>query len=181
MKEAVQQVLDGDTNAFREVVKRYGPEVRAYLASNLSDYQTVDDLVQETFIGAYNSLERYEVDSNFRAWIYGIARNKLRMHLRKIYRDKDRKEQLKIEVIEQLATAIDENYNDQDHVRIQNLRECIELLPEKNRNIIKSRYFGGSSVIDLAQKLQRTENSVSVILHRLRIVLRKCIESGLRT
>lgn len=181
MKEVIQQVLSGNTDAFREVVRRYGPEVRAYLASNLSDNQTVDDLVQDTFIAVYHSLEKFDTESNFRAWIYGIARNKHRMHLRTLYREKDRKEDLKIELMERLATALEERYDDEDHIRIRSLKNCIERLSDTNRSLIKSRYFGGSSVMDIAEQLQKSENAVSVLLFRLRAILRKCIEGGART
>ena len=76
MKELVKRVLAGDRDAYRDVVKEYGPVVRACLASHLTSAQTVEDLAQETFIAAYEHLKEFDVQRDFGPWIKTIARNK---------------------------------------------------------------------------------------------------------
>lgn len=179
MKEIIQQILDGNTNAFREIVREYGPEIRAFFAGSISDYQTVDDLAQETFIATYKSLSHLNEDSNLRAWIYGIAKNKLMMHLRQLYRKNKKFNSMSSEIIEQVIPAMEEYCDEDDNVRINNLKNCIEKLPEKNQDVIKSRYFTNETVIDIAQRLQKTETAISVLLYRLRSKLKDCIEGAL--
>jgi len=180
MKDVVAKVLKGDKDAFREVVTTFGPEVRAYLASSISDYQAVDDLAQETFIATYNSLEKFDPDADLRAWIYGIARNKVRMYLRRFYQQKDRMFLMSQEVMEQLTLILENDGDELDNVRIENLTVCIERLPEKSKTLIQSRYFSRTTVIEIANKLQITENAVSATLYRVRAALRKCMEGEAR-
>ena len=181
MKNIIQQVLAGNTDAFREIVREYGPEIRVFLAGSIADYQTVDDLAQETFIATYESLNRFEPDSNLRAWIYGIAKNKLLMHLRKTKWRNENVISMSSEIMEEVIPAVEEFCDEGNEFRVGRLRECIDKLPDNNRKLIKSRYFTDETVMDIAKRLQKTENTISVWLFRLRLTLKDCMKRAVRT
>ncbi|MCM8541988.1 MAG: sigma-70 family RNA polymerase sigma factor [Lentisphaeraceae bacterium] len=177
MKQLVQSILSGDKEAFREIVRRYAPGVRAFLACNLCDQQMIDDLTQETFIASYQNLHQADLDQELGPWIKGIARNKLRMYLRTYYRKQDVFQSLKFELIEDIVEEID-TMSEEDKEQIDNLQNCIKQLPKRSREIIKARYFSNETVGNLAQRLQSTVTAMSSVIYRSKQILKDCVKQA---
>lgn len=78
----------GSAAAFDALMLRYHGPMRRYLERQLGDAELAADLLQETFLDAYRSLDRLADDRPFAAWLYGIARNNLRREwrVRKVWR-----------------------------------------------------------------------------------------------
>jgi len=72
----VAQVLAGDKDAFRVLVERQSRSIFRVVYRMTGDQQDSEELVQETFLRAYKSLERFELRSNFSTWLYRIAVNR---------------------------------------------------------------------------------------------------------
>ena len=82
-RELVVAVRGGDADAFAVLVDRHDATLRRYLARCLGDPELASELAQETFLDAYRHLDRFAGDCPFSAWLYGIARNHLRMERRR--------------------------------------------------------------------------------------------------
>ena len=77
-------VARDDHLAFAELVKRYQSKLRySLLQMNGWNESLADDMVQETFIKAYQSLKNFKVESKFNTWLYRIAYNNLMSYYRK--------------------------------------------------------------------------------------------------
>ena len=72
---------DGDEGAGAELFSRYFDAVYRFFSSKVIESE-VEELTQNTFLGCMEARERFRGDSDFRAYLYGIARNKLLHHLR---------------------------------------------------------------------------------------------------
>ena len=72
---AIQQVLDGDVNAFEPIVKEYEKNVYNLALKMTGNPEDAADLSQEAFIKAYNSLSSFRGDSKFSVWLYRIVSN----------------------------------------------------------------------------------------------------------
>lgn len=72
----VAQVLAGDKDAFRVLVERHSRSIYRVAYRMTNDPQDSEEIVQETFLRAYKSLERFELRSNFSTWLYRIAVNR---------------------------------------------------------------------------------------------------------
>jgi RNA polymerase sigma-70 factor (ECF subfamily) len=70
----------GDRRAGRELFDRHFAKIHRFFHNKVAT--GVDDLVQQTFLACTESRDGYRGDSSFRAWLFGIANNVLRMHLR---------------------------------------------------------------------------------------------------
>jgi len=81
--EIIQDVLAGDKDKFRTLVREYGLLVRGYLASRVYHLEDAEDLAQESFLIAFSKLSSYEIGTNFRAWLLSIAKYQLSNHWRK--------------------------------------------------------------------------------------------------
>src|ERR1700686_3825737 len=72
----VAQVLAGDRDAFRVLVERHSRSIFRVVYRMTGNQQDSEELVQETFLRAYKSLERFELRANFSTWLYRIAVNR---------------------------------------------------------------------------------------------------------
>jgi RNA polymerase sigma factor (sigma-70 family) len=89
----------GDMAAFGELFRRHHANVHAFL-SRLSgtDDSELDDLVQNTFLEVRKSAERFQGRSNFRSWVFGVAANVAKHHVRSSVRRRTAFRALAVEI-----------------------------------------------------------------------------------
>ena len=73
--EAIQRCIAGDNSAFAFLQKKYNSIVYSLIRRMVKTEEDVQDLVQETFIKAYNALASFQPAYSFSAWLYRIASN----------------------------------------------------------------------------------------------------------
>ena len=76
--------------AWDELYKRYLGRVQAYVRRRLRDQSSVDDTVQNTFLGFQNSLINYDDKRDLQTWLFTIASHKVTDHIRQTGRHRDR-------------------------------------------------------------------------------------------
>lgn len=81
-EQLLANYVRGDQSAFADLVGRYQQEVFAFLARFVSDSSIAEDLFQETFAQVHRSAKSFDADRRFRPWLFTIAANKARDHLR---------------------------------------------------------------------------------------------------
>ncbi len=177
MQEVIHRTLNGEAEAFREIVKHYAPSVRALLGSHLIDLDVIDDLAQETFLAAYENLANYNQTGDLGSWIRGIARNKMNMYFRHVYKHAKAIECIRAEVSQEFQDEVESDEMDMDQ-SLNNLKSCFDRLPDKLRDVIHKRYHERESVRMLAKKSHRSIKAVSSLLFRGRKKLRACMEAS---
>lgn len=78
----VQMAMAGDQDAFSMLMERYSRVIVAIASSKIGNRATVEDVVQETFIEAFQKLNTIRSAEKFRAWLVVIAYNKVNAHYR---------------------------------------------------------------------------------------------------
>ena len=76
------RVQDGDTAAFAELERRFGPRVFGYFCRQLGDRADAEDLTQEVFLRLYRSRHTYRPRARFATWVFHITQNVARNALR---------------------------------------------------------------------------------------------------
>ena len=79
-------VRRNDQTAWNELDKRYRGRLTAYVRRRLKDHASVEDVVQETFIGFSNSIANYDDRRDLQTWLFTIAAHKVTDQLRKMGR-----------------------------------------------------------------------------------------------
>ncbi len=148
--------------------------LRGFLLGLTADFHRVDDLVQETFLTALQKAGDFREGTNFRAWIFSIARFRLLAS----FRDAGREPLVfDPDLIEMLAEAAPEfSANDQ---RSRHLPACMDRLAPQARRAMALAYQHGHPPREIAPLMGWTANAVKVALSRARTVLRECIERRL--
>jgi RNA polymerase sigma-70 factor (ECF subfamily) len=72
----VERVLDGDTQAFGELVRRYQRALHRHAVGMVLDHDVAADMVQDTFIRAFTHLSTCRDPTRFRGWIFQMLRNR---------------------------------------------------------------------------------------------------------
>ncbi len=75
MATLVERAQAGEQAAFATLVETYGDRIYSYLARMLSDREEAQDLAQETFVRAWESMGRFRGGASFGTWLYRIATN----------------------------------------------------------------------------------------------------------
>jgi RNA polymerase sigma-70 factor (ECF subfamily) len=82
----VQRIRANDQKAWAELDRRYRGRLTAYVRRRLKDHASVEDVVQETFIGFANSLANYDDKRDLQTWLFTIAAHKVTDQLRRMGR-----------------------------------------------------------------------------------------------
>src|SRR5262245_45412580 len=170
----VEEVLSGQTQAYREIIRRYQKGVWKVVVAMLHDFRATEDLVQQVFINAYTSLGRYQRGSDFEAWIKGLARNRVRQELRTQSRATRRLGAYREQLLRQLEdhSAADR----QEEILADALRHCQQGLPDHATRMLDLRYGEGLDFGEIARIVDRSVEAVRQLLFRVRLSLKECIE-----
>jgi RNA polymerase sigma-70 factor, ECF subfamily len=82
----IQRIRSNDQKAWTELDRRYRGRLTAYVRRRLKDHASVEDVVQETFIGFNNSLPNFDDKRDLQTWLFTIAAHKVTDQLRRIGR-----------------------------------------------------------------------------------------------
>ena len=166
--ELVERARHGDVAAYETLVRRYqGLAVRA--AYTVVGRAEAEDATQEAFVKAYRALPRFRPGAPFRPWLLRIVTNEARNRLR----SSKRREALALRaaVVSGDAApspeAAAESLEDRRH-----LLECVERLPQLDREIVAYRYFLGLSEAEMAESLGIPAGTVKSRLSRAMTRLR---------
>lgn len=81
-RRAIEAVLDGDHVAFTMLVERHYGRVRAMMLHLVSNGADADDLAQSAFVAAFVALDEFDLELRFSTWLYRIAINLAKDHLK---------------------------------------------------------------------------------------------------
>jgi RNA polymerase sigma-70 factor, ECF subfamily len=147
------------------------PALRGFVLSLVSNFNLVDDVVQETFVTITNKADSFERGTNFRAWAWTIARFKT---LQMLEKSAPVKERFVPDVIDALcAHEAAEEWHTEEMLR--HLARCTEQLAPKARQSIELRYSQAHRPPEIARVMGWTVDAVHVVLARARVALRECV------
>lgn len=173
----ITECIAGNQAAIEALVHQFEAGVFKLALSILDEESDAHEVTQETFIAALKSLHTYKEKNSFKAWLYTIALNRSRSHLRK------RKilERLKSAVGGILRIESQERLTPEDEV-VKSEKETLvwdELnkLDERHRTTIILRYFHELSVAEIAEIMDTKEGTIHSRLHNAREKLRIALET----
>lgn len=147
-----------------------------FIYSMVRDLAGTEDILQEVWIRLAEAAERGEVIAEPGKWCRGVAKN-LILHY---WRDK---RTAKVVADSELLDLVEQAFNEQTKAaddRRQVLMECIDRLPEKSKRLLQMKYEQGLSFAAMAERLQRSLDSLKMALCRVRQALLECAEKRLR-
>ncbi|MCS7013064.1 MAG: sigma-70 family RNA polymerase sigma factor [Chloroherpetonaceae bacterium] len=172
--------------AFKKLLSKYRGQIYNLILKIVHNPNEVDDLVQESFSKAFNSITNFNKEYAFSTWLYRIATNSSIDFLRK--------RRLKTFSIDNPIKTKDDEYTveipDSSEEPERNIiqkqrdtlvREAIEQLPPKYRTVIEMRHLQEMSYEEIAKALQIPLGTVKAHIFRAREMLYKMLRDKLRS
>jgi RNA polymerase sigma-70 factor, ECF subfamily len=184
--DLVEASKRGDIEAFEALVRRYDRKLLRISQQVLHNLEDAQEVVQETFLKAYQKLSQFQQNSKFSTWLIRIALNESLMKLRKQrrqvqdlpleYQDSDGDTQT-MDVVDWSPNP-EQQYSNSQLKEI--LREALEGLPAALRLVFVLRDVEGLSIKETAGLLDLQEGAVKARLHRARMRLRESLSKYFR-
>ena len=179
----IAQLRAGDEAAFEQVVRQYGGRLLAVARRIVGTEEDARDVVQDAFLNAFRSLDRFEGNAKLSTWLHRIAVNAALMKLR----TRKRKPEQSIDTL--LPGFLDDGHFEErfqsweepiDHAmeRQENrdlVRKKIDELPDSYRTVLVLRDIEGLDTEETANMLGLSVNATKIRLHRARQALRSML------
>jgi RNA polymerase sigma-70 factor (ECF subfamily) len=168
--EIIESINRGNAADFTLIVDRYKDKAFSLLKRMLKNEMDAEEVLQDSFLKAYNSLKNFRQDAKFSTWFYKIVYNSALTTIA----SKKRK-------IEQDMTSIDNEfdlgrYDDEIYSTAENARhyllKLVDKLPLKNALVTILYYVDGLSLNEISQVMGTSLVNTKVLLHRSRNSLR---------
>ena len=164
--ELVGRARSGDAEAFAELVRRYERRVGAVLYRLLDDPRDVEEVVQDVFVQAWRSLDRFRGDAALFTWLYRIAVNEALMRRRR-----------RRPALEPLEEAPDRPQDEPDAELRAFLTARLRALPFEYRAPLVLRDVEGLSNQQVADVLGLSLAAAKSRIHRARMQIRAELEA----
>jgi RNA polymerase sigma-70 factor (ECF subfamily) len=143
--DLVREIKAGNRAAFSELVTRHQKAIYRLALRFTRDHGTAEDIVQDSFVKAYQALDSFEERSSFKSWLFRIAintsKNRLRSH------DNDTVDIEDVTIATASKVESDFEYKETEGF----INEMVQKLPERQRIALTLRVFEDLSFQEIAQ------------------------------
>lgn len=180
---SLEALQAGDRAEFARLVDAYSTQIYRLALKMLGVEQDAEDVLQNTFMKAMQSIENFEGRSSLSTWLYRIAVNEALMMLRRQkptipvamdYEDDDDELQHPTQFTDWCCLPEEDLLSDEAK---KHLDKAIRQLPEKLRVVFLLRDIEGLSIRETSEALDLTETAVKTRLLRARLNLREQLSS----
>lgn len=165
MPELSQEYDTSESFQEEAVYRRYAPQVFAYLLRNTPSHQDAEDLLLEVFQIVLEKLPTLEDTPRLGAYLQVVARNKMADY----YRRRGQQQLIPLEDIAETVYEREELGPEQillAQEQSANLRRVVNSLPELQQTILRLRFGHALRCREIAQKINKSENAVRMMLSR---------------
>ncbi len=164
-----EQILDWALDSvtrekgFRALIQKYQQKLYWHIRRMVLNHDDADDVLQNTFIKVYRSLENFERKSSLFTWMYRIATNETLTFLEKNkkYTYDALDDMTEHPAISKLKA---DPYFEGDELSLK-LEEVMQQLPEKQRVVFQMRYYDEMPYKEIAEILQTSEGALKASYH----------------
>ena len=176
-QEIITRILGGEKNLYALIVRRYNQRLYRIAMSIINDDTEAEDVMQVTYISAYENLGKFAFKASFSTWLTRILINESLLRLKKRGKsihmnddimDKEIYQQHRIEVQTPVAKMLN------TELKLA-LEEAIRQLPEKYRTVFVMREIEDMNIAETQDCLDISAVNVKVRLNRAKILLRESL------
>lgn len=125
-------------HAFNMLVRKYQRRLYGFIRRMVTDPDETKDVLQNTFLKAWNGLDRFRADSQLFSWLYRIAHNESISHLNRMRRGLFTRDEV---VFNRLTGTLDSSEHFNGDMIQKKLQQAVMRLPAKQRAVFTMKYF----------------------------------------
>lgn len=173
--ETIESAIRGERSAFGEIYSQFYPRCFGFFHARVLDSSVAADLSQEVFVRIFSAIRRFDPKQLFDAWLMGICRNVLREHVR---RCSGLREVAWTELCLELGQVAEEEGIYDDMLAL--VPGCMGKLLPATEEILRSHYFDGKKLSEIANDSGRSVTAVRMLVMRARRAIKSCIRRRLQ-
>jgi RNA polymerase sigma-70 factor (ECF subfamily) len=172
-------------------VETYGDELFSWAHYKTSNSALAEDLVQDTFLAAFNKFDTFKKESNPKTWLFTILNNKIIDHYRSAAYKK---------MVTESKIAQDNDHNlfqdsgmwnassvsdwDSEPHLLDNpeflaiMKSCLDHLPERWKAVTIAKYYEHKKGAEICKEMKITPSNLWQIVHRAKLQLKKCLDAN---
>jgi RNA polymerase sigma-70 factor (ECF subfamily) len=171
-EQIVARVLAGETALFEVIMRRYNQRIYRAARAITRDDARAEDIMQASYVHAYEKLRQYNGTGSFGAWLTRIAVNEALGRVRSLRRFEDFDgEGGGMDRFEAPGPNPEQAAAASEATRL--IESLVESLPDGSRAVFMLRDVEGMTTAETAEALNITEENVKIRLHRARAMLRR--------
>ncbi|MDE2900827.1 MAG: sigma-70 family RNA polymerase sigma factor [Chloroflexota bacterium] len=174
----VRSAQEGNLSAFGQVYEAYYLRVYRYAAARVGQGAEAEDITQEVFLKALNSLNKFKFTGPpFAAWLFRIAHNLVIDRARHYKAAAAATSGPPAPIDDALSVPGDDNVEEQAMVSLdmEALREALDKVTKLQRQVIELRFLAGLSLAETAAVMSRNENAIKALQHSALGALRRLL------
>ena len=172
-------------------VDNYADTLYSYALFRCHDQALAEEFVQETFVAALAARKNFKGDSTEKTWLFAILKNKIIDSLRRKYREKSQPleefhEYVHDDFFDERGEWLvkpgkwqdnpQQNFEQREFIGV--LQECLTQLPAKQSDAFTLREFEDRGSEEICKVLGVSPTNYWVLMHRARLVIRRCLEGN---
>ena len=174
----IEQVLNGDIELFEILMRRYNELLFRTIRSYIDLECDVEDVMQDTYIKAFEKLYQFKNDAMFSTWLIRIGINEALQRKRKAHKVKT----IALQQDDTVLQIEDKNIMNPEHRTMYKesswfMEKAIDNLPEKYKIVYMLKEVEGMAITEISKCLDLSNSNVKVRLHRARTMLKESILS----
>jgi RNA polymerase sigma-70 factor (ECF subfamily) len=159
------------------LVETYRPRLLRFVAFAINDQDIAESITQDCFLRAYNGRASFRGDCSVSTWLFSIANNLIRDHLRTKKFQFWRKARASAVDITDIASTVPDGVASPEkqmlaHERAQQVRQALDLLSDNQRRVFLLRFTEELSLQEISQAIHMPVNTVKTHLHRAVVAVR---------
>jgi RNA polymerase sigma-70 factor (ECF subfamily) len=176
LEAQIRRVREGDPAGFEAVIRAFEWPVRTWIVAHCPPGGDADDVAQRTFIEAFKKISAYAAGTDFRAWLFAIAKYQLLAEATRLRRTADYHRRYAphalAEELQRRADTVDVGVRAE---QIDQLRDCLGGLNPQAREILGQRYREGLPLDEISRRSGRSVGALKKYLFTLRARLHECL------
>lgn len=171
LSDLMKAAQEGDRQAYETLLTEVAILVRGFARKRLPQWESVEDVVQETLLSVHQHRHTYDPRRSFSGWIYAIAYHRLIDFVRK----QKRKNEREVSELKDFEEVIDQTTHHDTGGLFHLLHQALSKLSSRQQTIVRMLKFDELSVKEIATKTGMSESLVKVTAHRSYKNLRKLL------
>ncbi|CAM3091997.1 sigma-70 family RNA polymerase sigma factor [Flavobacterium frigoris] len=186
-------IKENSKSILEQWVNQFSDELYSWAFFKTSSKEVAEDLVQDTFLAAFHKIDSFQGKSQPKTWLFSILNNKVIDYYRLSARTTKKNFSLTETSGYELSDGLFNSYGcwktndinavwDQEQELLDNpdfntiMEKCMDDLPQKWKLAVTSKYLSEKKTEAICQELEITTSNYWQIVHRSKLLLKKCLE-----
>jgi len=179
------QLIEGIRRAsqadFALLYDRFFPRIYAFAYGRLRNHADTEEVVQETFMAVFRSIDAYRGQSSLLSWVYGIAKNTVNNHIRRARAHDHRVERAESELVRS-AHSLDA-CTPEEHLSLRRYQDAIQdrlaNVADWHHEVFVLRHVENLPIGEIARRVSRSNDAVRSSLYRVKRLLLEAVDPSL--